>query len=421
MILGVLADDLTGAVEIAGMLVHAGATVSLVTEVAAVAEVATADAVVVALHSRVAPVADAVAAFRVAGLALLACGTKHLFYKYCATFDSTADGNIGPCTDVLRELTCAGVTLFCPTYPEPERTVYRGHLFVGDVLLSDSTKRFDPLTPMTEPNLIKVLQPQTKAKVGLVPLQDVMAGADAVAAKAEELRQTGVPYAIVDALTHADLQAIAEATVDWPLMSGGASIAAHYPPLWRDRGWIGPRRPETCRRHNGTKVVLAGSCSDRTREQVQFFARMRPVLRIDLLDTQPVPAVAERALAWMWQQAPGPVCFATSSDQDAVAAAQSMLGRDGAARRAEQILGAIAILAVAQGVTGLIVAGGETSGAVVAALGIRKLSVAAFTSPGVGVCFADEPQSLALCLKSGKLGADDLFLTALDPSDHING
>ena len=144
------------------------------------------------------------------------------------------------------------------------------------------------------------------------------------------------------------------------------------------------------------------------------------MFRIGVMDVEPVAAVAERAVGWMRRQEAGPVCFTTAGDAGAVAEAQSVLGRDGAARRAEHILSAIAAAAVAQGTTGLIVAGGETSGAVIKALGIRELTVAAFTSPGVGLCFAEQPGRLALCLKSGKLGADDLFLTALEPLDHIN-
>jgi 3-dehydrotetronate 4-kinase len=418
VIMGVLADDLTGAVETAGMLVQSGASVSFVTGVDGVADAAMADVIVVALHSRVAPLPDAVAAFRRAGKALLSRGARQLFYKYCATFDSTPEGNIGPCTDVLRELAGAKNTLFCPTFPEPERTVYRGHLFVGDVLLSDSVKRFDPLTPMTESNLLKVLQPQTTAGVGLVRLQDVAAGAQAISAKVAALQGRDLPYAIVDALCHADLRSIAEATVEWPLMTGGSSIAAHYPPLWRERGWSKPGRPAGRRHHDGPVVVLAGSCSDRTREQARVFERVHPVLRIDVLDPDPVEAVVDRALAWLKAQAKGPVCFMTSGDPEAVATAQAVLGRDGGARRAEQILSLIAARAVARGVSRLIVAGGETSGAVVKALGIRELSVAAYTSLGVGVCFAEQPRPVVLCLKSGKLGADDLFLTALESVEH---
>jgi len=416
MIFGAIADDLTGAVEMAGMLAAGGASVALVTRSEAVPEAAKRDAVVVALRTRVAPATEAVAGFEAAGRRLLQHGARQLFFKYCATFDSTPAGNIGSCTDALDRLTGETGALFCPTFPEPERTVYRGHHFVGDQLLSNSPKRHDPLTPMWESDLVKVLQPQTEIPVGLIRLQTVLAGPAAILAAWEALRSAGSRYAIVDALTHDDLDAIARATVDQPLMTGGSSLAGHYPALWREKGWIRPSNGAARSFAPGPAVVLVGSCADRTREQVEHFEQNHPVLRIDITAADP-EQLSGRAAAWVLAQEGQPVCVTTAGDPATVAAVQERFGRDAAARRAEAILGGLARDLVERGYRRVIVAGGETSGAVVDALGIDELDVAPFGQLGVGICAASRPVPLALCLKSGKLGAADLFRSVLAEMD----
>ena len=411
MLFGAIGDDLTGSVELAGMLA-VGARVALVTRAEAVARAAGNDAVVVALRSRVAPVEQAVAAFEVAGRELLAGGARQLFFKYCATFDSTPAGNIGPCADVLDRLTGATGALFCPTFPEPERTVYRGHHFVGDQLLSNSPKRDDPLTPMRESDLVKVLQRQTPVPVGLIRLATVQAGAPAVLAEWQRLRRSGSRYAIVDAISHDNLRAIATATVDQPLMTGGSSVAWHYPPLWQAMGWVAARPPRGLFFPTGPAVVLAGSCAERTLEQVDVFEADHPVLRLDITDNEPDRLVG-RAVDWVMAQGSRPGCVTTAGNPAAVAAVQGRLGRETAARRAEAVLSGIACALVARGHRRLVVAGGETSGAVVEALGIGELDVAPYAQPGVGLCVASRPVPLGLCFKSGKLGARDLFRTVL--------
>ncbi|WP_239025345.1 3-oxo-tetronate kinase [Rhodoligotrophos defluvii] len=413
LLFGALADDLTGGVELAGMLAAGGAATQLVTDAAAVDEVRGADAIVIARRTRVIPAADAVAAFREGGEALKAHGARQIFYKYCATFDSTPAGNIGPCADVLREITGADGTLFCPSFPEPERTVYQGHLFVGSALVSNSPKRLDPLTPMTEPDLVKVLQAQTATKVGLVALPTVLAGAEAVRAAARALFAAGTAYAIVDTVSESDLVTIAEATWDWPLMTGGSSVAAYYPGLWQRHGLLQAKVPAPLPGMDGPGVVLAGSCAAQTQAQMAAFAEYHPVLGIDLTASENVEASVARALDWAERQASAAVGFTTAETAESVAAAQSALGRDGAARRAEQILAALAKQLVERGTRRLVVAGGETSGAVVEALGIRRMTVAPFTRPGIGLCVTDAPEPLALCLKSGKLGSRDMFAEAL--------
>jgi uncharacterized protein YgbK (DUF1537 family) len=413
MLLGGIADDLTGAVELAGMLAAGGMRVALVLDDAPVPPGQ--DAVVVALPSRVAPVEEARAGFGRAADALRAAGAQRLFFKYCATFDSTPAGNIGPCADVLMERMGAAFTIFAPSFPEAERRVFMGHLFVGAQLVSNSPKRFDPLTPMTEPDLVKVLAPQTARRVGLVPLPVIARGVEAVAGHVAALRAEGVSYAIADAGTEEDLDVLARASWDWPVVTGGSNLASHFPAVWREKRLLAAAGAAVPVRAGGHGAVLAGSCADRTREQVDCFAARHPVLRVDLARMEAPEAALREAVEWAVPRlAHGPVCVTTAGDAEAVAAAQARFGWDGAARAAEGLLGALAKALVEAGARRMLVAGGESSGAVIRSLGISRLSVAPYVSPGIGLCAAEAPVPLALCLKSGKLGPVDMFGTVLE-------
>jgi uncharacterized protein YgbK (DUF1537 family) len=412
LLLGGIVDDLTGAVELAGMLAAGGARVALtVGEAEPVAPQGEEDAIIVALQSRAAPVEQARAAVAQAADALLGAGARQLFFKYCATFDSTPLGNIGPCADTLMERTGADFTLFAPSFPEADRTVYRGHLFVGDQLVSNSPKRLDPLTPMTEPDLVRVLQAQTPRRVGLLPLPVVAAGPEATARRVAELRAQGIAYAISDALEEAHLACLAETSADWPLATGNSNLASHYPAIWRARGLLRHDASPALPPRGGHAAVLAGSCADRTREQVEHFGRSHPVLRFDPACDISVEAALDWAVPRLRE---GPVCITTAGDPASVEAAQRAFGRDGAARRAEALLGGVARGLVAAGVRRLLVAGGETSGAVVRALGVGRLAVAPYEAAGIGLCSAEASVPLALCLKSGKLGPVDMFVRVLE-------
>lgn len=411
---GALGDDFTGAVELAGMLVAGGARTLLAVGHAAIpAEVSGLDAIVVALRTRVAPPEEAVAEAEAAASRLHALGARQLFLKYCATFDSLDQGNIGNVAEVLRRHGGAAPVLFCPAFPEAGRTVYRGHLFVGDRLLAESPKRHDPLTPMTRSDLVQVLAPQTRLGVGTLPIEAIAAGPDAIRRHAEAELSAGRPFLIADTVLEQDLQTIAAASCDWPVMTGGSSVAAYYPALWRQRGWLAGGTPPALPGASGPGAVLAGSCAERTREQIGAFAAAgHPVLQLDPL--QPVEASLAMALDWATVRlGQGPVCIATSADPAGVAAAQAQLGALEAGRRAEALLGRLAAGLVQRGFRRLLVAGGETSGAVVQALGITQLQVAPYRALGVGRCWAAAPVPLALCLKSGKLGAVDMFATTL--------
>ena len=415
LILGGIADDLTGAIELAAMMAGAGIAARVLTARGGTGDIGAAAVAVVGLKIRVAPRRAAVAA-ALAGLAVLAPRRPRMvFQKYCATFDSTPRGNIGPVADALAERLGAGFTAFCPAFPEVARTVYQGHLFVGEDLVSRSPKRHDPLTPMREPDLVRVLAAQTPRQVGLIRHADLAGGAAAVAARIAALKARGVAYAIADGTDEADLMALAAASVDWPFMTGGSSVAAHYPPLWRARGWLDglPARTPLAA-VDGPGVVIAGSCAERTREQLTVFGRDRPVLFLSVDDLLEAPAAVARAVEWARPRlADGPVAVASSATPDAVAAAQARFGAKPAAAAVEAGLGAVAAALAGRGVRRFVVAGGETSGAVLDALGVRALDVGAYEAPGLSRSVATGPAPLAFHLKSGKLGPPDMFRTAL--------
>ena len=415
ILFAVVADDLTGGLETAAMLVAAGIDCAFVTDADAVDDLEEVQAVVVAQKTRVTPADEAVAKMEVAAARLLKRGAQRIFFKYCATFDSTDQGNIGPVSDALMRLTGADYTAFCPASPELKRTVYNGHLFVGRDLVSNSPQRFDPLTPMTDPDLVAVLQRQAQHKVGLLERAHIARAGDALRAAVKDLERQGFRYFIADTVENADLQSLAELTVDWKLMTGNATIVQFYPKVWRDRGYIST---EPCHRGlpavQGGGVVLSGSCADRTLEQLKHFERSNPVLWLDLTSPGSAESLIEHALTWAEPYLQrGPVAIATSAEPDMVKAAQAQHGREGAAARAETVLGTLAVRLRDAGVRRFVVAGGETSGSVVERLKVRRLSVGRYGGPGIGNATFGTDDPIALCLKSGKLGPVDLFETAL--------
>ena len=413
LLFGAIADDLTGGLELAAMLRAQGVGCDFVSDPQALDPASEAEAAVIALRTRVAPRAEALARFEAAATRLLERGARQIFFKYCATFDSTDEGNIGPCADLLAARTQARQTLFCPSFPEAGRRVFQGHLFADDQLISESPKRYDPLTPMTDPNLVRVLQRQTQTRVGLLAQQSLRAGHAALRAASERLRHEGKPFAIVDAATPEDLAAIAELTVDWPLMTGNSSVAAYYPKLWRERALSATLSPPSLPPVPGPAVVLAGSCAERTLKQLESFAAERPVHFIDLRVADADEAVRD-AVAWALPLlVDGPVAIATSAPPDVVSSAQARWGQREAAARAEAILGRIAAQLRAAGVARFLIAGGETSGAVLQHLNLTRLRVGAYKAPGVAQATSEGEAPLALCLKSGKLGPEDMFLPML--------
>jgi uncharacterized protein YgbK (DUF1537 family) len=415
LLLGCVADDLTGASDIALMLKRGGMRVVQVIGVPDGALPADADAVVVALKSRTIPAAEAVAQSLAAAKALQAAGARQLVFKYCSTFDSTDQGNIGPVAEALLALTGAAITTFCPAFPANRRTVYRGHLFVGDRLLSESPMRDHPLTPMRDPDLVRVLARQTKIHVGLVDLDTVRAGAPAIAARLAALAKEGVRFAIVDAVSDADLVTLGEACTDLPLVTGGSGIALGLPQNFRRAGLLAPHADEAkMTAPPGRAAILAGSCSAATRGQVAAAtAAGIPSFRLTphalIAGTQSPASV----LDWVRQQpADAPILVYSTAEPEEVTRVQENLGRERAAGLVEETLAEVARGLVASGVTRLIVAGGETSGAVVGGLGVKAIEIGPEIDPGVPWTRTRDGAPLALALKSGNFGAPDFFLKA---------
>jgi len=415
LLLGCIADDLTGATDLANTLVRQGMrTVQVIGVPDAKQPLSEAEAIVVALKSRTVPAAEAVAQSRAALAILQSAGAQQYFFKYCSTFDSTDAGNIGPVADALLADLGETFTIACPAFPENKRTIYLGHLFVGDVLLSDSSMRNHPLTPMTDANLVRVLGRQTKGKVGLVPFAVVSRGPEAIRAEFARLRAAGLRYAIVDAIEDGHLFSIGAAGADMRLITGGSGIALGLPANFRRRGLLSTSGAAAALpAASGRSAVIAGSCSAATLAQIEHMKQVQPTFAVDPLALAAGEDVVGRALTWASDRVTGgPVLIHASAPPEDVARIQAKLGRERAGEMIEQALAEIAAALVAGGVRRLIVAGGETAGAVVQRLGIKALRIGPQIDPGVPWTASIGEPPLALALKSGNFGAVDFFTKA---------
>ncbi|NMZ62830.1 four-carbon acid sugar kinase family protein [Pseudomonas oryzihabitans] len=414
-LLGCIADDFTGATDLANMLVRGGMrTVQVIGVPAADAELEAADAVVVALKSRTTPAAEAVSESLAALAWLRQRGCRQFFFKYCSTFDSTAEGNIGPVAEALQEALDCDFTLACPAFPETGRTLFRGHLFVQDQLLSESGMQHHPLTPMSDANLVRVLQAQSRGKVGLLRYDQVAQGPEAVRQAIARLRESGHRLAIADALSDADLHTLGAACAELPLVTGGSGIAQGLPENFRRAGLLDKHDAAALDLPVGGEAVLAGSASQATNGQVAAWLEAgRPALRLDPLALAQGDESIDTALAWAREQGQAVLIYATSP-ADEVKAIQRELGVARAGELVERALGLIARGLFDSGVRRLVVAGGETSGAVVQALGVQALRIGAQIDPGVPATLGQvQGEPLALALKSGNFGSRDFFAKAL--------
>lgn len=415
LLLGCIADDFTGATDLANTLVKGGMSAVQVIGVPD-GPLPEADAVIIALKIRTSPVADAVGQSLAACDVLTKAGAKQLFWKYCSTFDSTDDGNIGPVGDALLKRLGAGFTIACPAFPTNGRTIYLGHLFVGGALLNESGMENHPLTPMTDPNLVRVLSHQTEGAVGLVPFNAVDQGAAAIRRSMTQLMDRGTRWAIVDAVTDTHLMAIGEAVERLALVTGGSGVAMGLPENFRRAGLLPERSDaDALPPMKGAAAVVAGSCSRATLGQIGVARDHVPVLELDPLATPDAAAMAAQALSWVEGKLEDgrPVVIAASATPDKVTALQAKLGRDAAGALVEDAVATIAAGLVERGVGKLVVAGGETSGAVVQRLGVTSLRIGPEIDPGVPWTYAN-PAGLHLALKSGNFGARDFFLKAFD-------
>lgn len=416
MLLGAIADDMTGATDLALMLSKSGMkTVQVIGPDAVSAAPPEAEAVVVAMKSRTNPPDEAIAMSLQALAALQDRGVEQVLFKYCSTFDSTDQGNIGPVADALLDALGAPVAVACSAFPDAARTIYQGHLFVGDRLLSESGMRDHPLTPMTDPDLVRVLGRQSRNRVGLVDLATVRAGAAAIRKRLDELADAGIRLAIVDTVANADLLAIGAACHDAALITGGSGIAMGLPENFRRAGRIGAPTAVAPPDVTGPGAILSGSCSQATNEQVaRYRASGFPVFHLDPSALADDPAHLASCLDWFAGLDGSVPCLIHATDApEQVARVQQHLGRDRAGAVVEQAMAHLATALVEQGVRRLVVAGGETSGAVVAALGVEALRIGPEIAPGVPWTeTSGAGPRLALALKSGNFGGPDFFADA---------
>ena len=416
LLLGCIADDFTGATDLANNLVRAGMRVVQTIGTPTAALQNEVDAVVVALKSRTEPVADAVSQSLHALQWLRDQGAKQIYFKYCSTFDSTSEGNIGPVTEALMQALQTDFTIATPAFPDNGRTVFKGHLFVGDVLLNESGMQHHPLTPMTDANLVRVMQAQCRAPVGLIDFKTIAHGEAAIRQRMTELKAQGVRIAIVDALSNDDLMRLGPALRDLPLVTAGSGVAIALP---HNFGLRPTPRASALPPPHGHRAIVAGSCSQATQKQVaDFRARGGAALEIDTRElvgenTQWAQAV-QHALTWARPLlTQGPVLIYSTAQPEAVKALQAQFGVAQTGQAIETALAAVAVGLQQLGVGQLIVAGGETSGACVKALGIAQMQIGLQIDPGVPWCHAHTPAGeLHVALKSGNFGSDDFFSKA---------
>jgi uncharacterized protein YgbK (DUF1537 family) len=411
-VLGCIADDFTGATDLANNLVRAGMRVVLTVDVPPQGDRIDADALVVALKSRTVAASAAVEASLRACRWLRKQGVQQVYFKVCSTFDSTAAGNIGPVIEALMDELQCEFSIATPAFPETGRTVVHGHLFVGGTLLSDSGMRHHPLTPMTDANLVRVLQAQLDGgkgrKVGLIDHRAVAQSAEVIHRRMDELKTEGIAIAIVDALNDEDLDRLGEAVKDLPFLTASSGLGGKLPRNWG----FSPSSRVSLPPARGHKAILAGSCSAATNTQVQRFIReggsayaLQPIRLAADIEMQVARVVAWADACWR-SEADTPVLVYSTAEPDQVSAAHAQLGAARCGDIVEQAMSTLAREFVQRGVGILVVAGGETAGICVQALDIRQMQIGPQIDPGVPWCYAD---GLHLALKSGNFGSPDFF------------
>jgi 3-dehydrotetronate 4-kinase len=417
--LGCIADDYTGASDLANTLTRGGLrTVQTIGVPSDSLELPEVDAVVVSLKSRSIDADLAVSRSRAAEKWLRGRGAGHVLFKICSTFDSTDKGNIGPVMDALRADSGDAVVLVTPAFPETGRTVYQGNLFVGAVPLNESPLKDHPLNPMHDSNLVRVLARQSKTRVGLVDLSAVARGPDAVRARLSELAQQGIGGAIADAVFERDLETLGTVALEHRVSVGASGLGLGLARALVGSGRVSANAPGAISDAvvGGAAACLAGSCSQATLQQIARAETVMPVLHLDPERVVAGKEETQRALAWASERLKqGAILIASSSTPEQVAALQARHGRDAAGHAIEQAMADIAEALVASGVRRLAVAGGETSGAVVDRLGIPGFLVGAEIAAGVPVLRAvgGKQRAMLLALKSGNFGGPDFFTDAL--------
>ncbi|NEI10409.1 four-carbon acid sugar kinase family protein [Rhizobium leguminosarum] len=420
ILLGSIADDYTGASDLANTLTKNGLrtvqTVGIPDPALALPDV---DAVVVSLKIRSVPASDAVAAAASAERWLRQRGAAHVLYKICSTFDSTDAGNIGPVTEALSEAAGGGGVLVTPAFPETGRTVYLGHLFVGGQPLNESPLKDHPLNPMHDANLVRVLTRQSRNAVGLVDLTTIAAGPGAVKARLDAFRTAGITAVIADAIFERDLETLGEVALETPVSTGASGLGLGLARALVRSGRIssgGATTTDAIRPVGGLSAIVAGSCSKATLHQLDIAERSMPVLRLDPERLLAGPDEIAAAISWAGDRiSAGPVVIAASAAPETVSRLQSLYGREASGHAIETATSIIATELVERGVRRLVVAGGETSGAAVDRLAIPAFLIGPEIAPGVPVLrtVGNAQGDMLLALKSGNFGGEDFFTAAL--------
>ena len=433
ILLGCIADDFTGATDLAGILARSGVRVNLRLGVPAESDSNdVAPFEIIALKCRTQGIDKALSSVADAQAWLTKHEAQRFFWKYCSTFDSTATGNIGPVAEAMLDTFASTsqntakkdhrTTIYCPAFPENGRSVYMSNLFVGNQLLAESPMKDHPLTPMKDSNLCRLLEPQVSSSVGAITWPTVSQGPEEIRSALNSHSQNAVRHVVIDAVTADDLLNIVRASEHLALLTGGSALAMHLPALFRVRGWLKeddqvvfPKPPP------GKQLILSGSCSSMTQQQVAAQTLLAPSFKIDPLSLARNGQLTE-ARSWLVQSladssastentnaAATPIVYATA-DSEAVAAAQNELGAEKAGEIVEKALATLAQDGIEHGVRQLVVAGGESSGAVAQALAIDSLRVGAEIAPGVPWTYADlGDETLAIALKSGNFGGEHFF------------
>ncbi|MBY6186658.1 four-carbon acid sugar kinase family protein [Marinobacter hydrocarbonoclasticus] len=410
---GVIADDFTGATDIASFLVANGLRAVQFCGIPQGEVTLDTDAVVISLKSRSCPAEEAVADSLAALNWLKDRGAEQIYFKYCSTFDSTAKGNIGPVTDALMAALDTELTIICPSLPVNGRSVYMGHLFVGEQLLSDSGMKDHPVTPMTDSSLIRLMDAQSQGTTGLVPAAVIDAGADAVKARYAELKAQGHRYAVVDTLNERHLETLGQSVEGMALVTGGSGLALGIARHLAPQGTNATDTQSAGMPQAGRAVVLSGSCSVMTNTQVAAYCAEAESLALDVEACLNDAQYVETLLAWLQPRldnALAPMVYATA-EPEKLKAIQAQYGAERASHAVEQTFGQLAARLKAAGVSNFIVAGGETSGIVTQSLNVEAFHIGPPIAPGVPwVRAVAEP--ISLTLKSGNFGQERFFFDA---------
>jgi uncharacterized protein YgbK (DUF1537 family) len=412
MLLGCIADDFTGASDLANTLARQGMRTVQFSGVPAGDDAPDCEAGVVALKTRSIAPEEAVAQSLAALEWLRRKGCRQFLFKYCSTFDSTPRGNIGPVAEALLQALDAPSAVVCPVFPATGRTLYRGHLFVGDRLLSESGMQNHPLNPMTDPDIRRWLQRQTRMEVGLVAYDKVREGADSIEAAIAAETESGHRLIVVDAVADSDLMAIGRAIAGHVLITGGSGIALGLPDNFRSLGLLRDAGSGFTPA-SGKAAAISGSCSRASIAQVKAYLKAHPGLAVDGTDIVSGSMTVAAALAFFRAHSDAAPIVYSTAEPDRVKAVQERYGQEEVARAIEHFFSELAVALVDEGVVRLAVGGGETSGAVVTALEIPHMLVGPEIDPGVPALAAAGARPLRLALKSGNFGADDFYEKAL--------